>query len=337
MKLIQLTYPSSYRDRVEHSVKNAEPVDWSREVEPDNARESVKVLLEDGEGQSLMDAVQTMFASKDQWRLMLLDVEATLPRIEASPTEDGEEKQKKNSSKQTVRETLVVEITRNSRLNTDFIVLTILSAIVAAIGLNEDNVAVVIGAMVIAPLLGPILGFSLGSALGSGSLMLQASRTAIAGLATGFGTVYLMALIMPINLESGELIARTNINPEVIALALASGAAAALSLTGGLSSALVGVMVAVALLPPSAASAMYLGAGDIRNALAAAILVLLNIICVLLSTQIVFSWKGVRPRRWIQQKNAEKSRRINLIVWAVLLIGLFVLGLWISNESVFGS
>ncbi|MEO0398215.1 MAG: TIGR00341 family protein [Pseudomonadota bacterium] len=335
MKLIQLAYPSSYRDRVEHAIESAHPVDWSREVEPDSNRETVQILLEDGEGQSLMDAVQIMFASKEQWRLVLLDVEATLPRIEAPPVDEEDTNEKKNRRKKAMREALVVEVTSNSRLNSDFIVLTVLSAIVAAIGLNEDNVAVVIGAMVIAPLLGPVIGFSLGSALGSAGLMIKASRTAICGLAVGFGTVFLLALLVPVNLESQELIARTNINPEVVALALASGAAAALSLTSGVSSALVGVMVAVALLPPSAASAIYLGVGDFKNALAAAILVLLNVICVLLSAQIVFAWKGVQPRRWLQQKNAEKSRRISYIVWATLLIGLFALGIWISNEAVF--
>lgn len=336
MKSIQLSYPASYRKRVEGAVKNAHPVDWSRHVEPDQDRETVQVLLEDGEGQSLMDAAQSMFATKEQWRLILMDVEATLPRIE-EPDGAQQESEPKKSPKQAIREAIVEEVSSNSRLNIDFIVLTVLSAIVAAIGLNEDNVAVVIGAMVIAPLLGPVLGFGLGSALGSTRLMWKAARTAVCGLGVGFGTVLVLSLLVPINFESQELVARTNIDPEVIALALASGAAAALSITGGLSSSLVGVMVAVALLPPSAASAIYLGAGDVRNAIAAAILVLLNVLCVLLATQIVFIWKGVQPRRWLQQKNAEKSRRINFIVWGLLLVGLFFLGLWVSNGTVFGN
>lgn len=332
MKSIHITYPSAYQKRMETAIKNTNTIDWSRETEPDEERETVKVLLEDGEGQSLMDAAQNMFAQKDQWRLTLMDVEATLPRNEKPKPEKTDETEKK-SPKQATRETLVEEVMGGSKLTVDFVVLTILSAIVAAIGLNENNVAVVIGAMVIAPLLGPILGFSLGSALGSGQMMLKATKTAVCGLAIGFGTVFLLALLFPVNLDSQELIARTNINPEVIALALASGAAAALSLTGGLSSSLVGVMVAVALLPPSAASAMYLGSGDVKNAIAAAILVLLNVVCVLLSTQLVFVWKGVQPRRWIQQENAKISQRTNIISWIVLLILLFSVGLLVSNES----
>ena len=273
-----------------------------------------------------------MFSPKDKWRLSLFDVEATLPRNEKPKVDTSDEEKK--SPKQAMREALVEEVMSGSRLTTDFIVLTILSAVVAAIGLNENNVAVVIGAMVIAPLLGPILGFSLASALGSSKMMVQSARTAITGLSIGFGTVFILAMLFPVNLQSEELIARTNINPEVIALALASGAAAALSLTGGLSSSLVGVMVAVALLPPSAASAMYLGAGDLKSAFSAAILVLLNVVCVLLSTQIVFVWKGVQPRRWSQQENAERSRRNNIVSWMVLLVLLFTIGLMISSNEV---
>lgn len=332
MKIIQLSYPHSYRDRVEHAVTSANPIDWSREHEPDGETEKVQVLLEDGHGQSLMDAAQIMFATKEQWRLVLMDVEATLPRVEEDAPEETKNPPKKDA-KIATREALVEEVSNNSKLNIDFIVLTVLSAIVAAIGLNEDNVAVVIAAMVIAPLLGPILGLSLGSALGSSKLMLRSARTALSGLTIGFGTVFFLAYFFPVNLDSQELIARTNINPEVVALALASGAAAALSMTGGVSSALVGVMVAVALLPPSAASAIYLGAGQYQNAGAAAVLVMLNVVCVLLSTQIVFLWKGVRPRRWLQQKTASRSQRINLAVWIALLVILFLLGFWLNGGS----
>ena len=326
MKLVRLSYPATYAEPVERAVDNADPIDWACENEPDGKRQTAHILLEDGDGQTMMDALQTIFGSEPDWRLVLMDAEATLPRnIEAS------EQSKKSGDKQAMRDALFEQVSRDSRLTKDFIVLTVLSAVVAAIGLNQDSVAVVIAAMVIAPLLGPILGFGLGSALGSSELMKKSARTAVTGLGIGFATVFLLAVIFPVNLDSAELIARTVIQPDIIALALASGAAAALSLTGGLSSSLVGVMVAVALLPPSAASAIYFGAGDAQNGFAAAILVALNVLCVLVAAQIVFVWKDVRPRRWLQQKAAERSRRINFIVWGVLLVALFAVGFWISG------
>jgi len=326
MKLIRLSYPATYSEAVQRAIDGADSIDWSCEAEPDRQRETAQILLDDGHGQTLMDSLQGLFGSEPDWRLILMDAEATLPRAEEVP-----DAPKKPAEGQAMREALFEQVSKDSRLTKDFMVLTVLSAVVAAIGLNQDSVAVVIAAMVIAPLLGPILGFGLGSALGSTELMKKSARTAAAGLGLGFATVLLLALLFPVNLDSAELSARTVIQPDIIALALASGAAAALSLSGGLSSSLVGVMVAVALLPPSAAAAIYFGAGDMQNGFAAAILVSLNVLCVLLAAQIVFIWKGVRPRRWIQQKAAERSRRINFAVWGVLLVALFALGYWVSG------
>ena len=325
MKILRLSYPAGYAESVSRTIAGSDHIDWSREVEPEGDMETAQILLEDGQGQTLIDTFQTIFGEDDGWRAVLIDVEATWPHIEvdeAAPPKD------KGIA---MREALFEQVSKDSRFDIDFTVLTVLSAVVAAIGLNGDSVAVVIAAMVIAPLLGPILGFSLGSALGSTKLMVKAARTAGLGLGIGFVTVLVLALIFPVNLQSEELIARTIIAPEIVALALASGAAAALSMTGGLSSALVGVMVAVALLPPSAASAMYLGAGEYTEAGAAAILVALNVVCALLSAQVVFAWKGVRPRRWLAQKAVERNQRTSYLVSCLLLVALFAIGYWLSS------
>jgi len=179
--------------------------------------------------------------------------------------------------------------------------------------------------MVIAPLLGPILAFSVGAALGDAPLMIKASRTAFLGFAIGFFFAFLLTLFFPPNYDSSELMDRSMVGPEMIILALASGASAALSLTTGVSSALVGVMVAVALLPPSVASAMFFSAGDTGNGLSALLLLVLNVVCTVISAQLVFLWKGMRPRTWWEQQAAAKSVKINLSVWGVLLIGLAIL------------
>ena len=124
------------------------------------------------------------------------------------------------------------------------------------------------------------------------------------------------------NTASTELTDRTVVGLDSVALALASGAAAALSIVSGLSSTLVGVMVAVALLPPSAAVALYIGAGDLQSAGKAGFLLALNVICVNLASQLVFFVKGVRPHGWLEQEKAARSRNINLVVWGLLLAGL---------------
>ena len=206
-----------------------------------------------------------------------------------------------------------------------FIVLVLLSTAVAAIGLLRDNVAVVIGAMVIAPLLGPNLAFSLGVALGDRDLMLQAVRASAIGFVLTIVVSVLLGLTIPFDIASHELMARTDVTFNSIALALAAGAAAVLSLTAGVSTVLVGVMVAVALLPPAATFGFMLGAGEFTHAAGAGTLLAVNLVCVVLSAQIVFLVRGIRPRTWWERRSARQSTWLSIAVSSGLLVGLAVL------------
>jgi uncharacterized membrane protein len=105
-----------------------------------------------------------------------------------------------------------------------------------------------------------------------------------------------------------------------LALALASGAAAALSLTSGLPSVLVGVMVAVALLPPAATVGLTLGHGETEHALGAALLLAANIVSVNLAAKLVFLVKGIRPRTWAEKAKAKRAMTIYIMVWVVTLV-----------------
>ena len=92
-------------------------------------------------------------------------------------------------------------------------------------------------------------------------MMLKAAKTAVTGLALGLALSFVVGLIYEPNLFSDELMSRTVVGPDSAALALAAGAAAALSIATGLPAALVGVMVAVALLPPASAAGLLAGSG----------------------------------------------------------------------------
>jgi uncharacterized membrane protein len=113
-----------------------------------------------------------------------------------------------------------------------------------------------------------------------------------------------------------------------VALALASGAAAALSLTTGLSSALVGVMVAVALLPPAASTGLLAGAGDMAGAEGALLLLAVNVVSVNLAAQVVFLGRRIRPLTWFEKKVAARYSAIGLALWLVALALLIGLILW---------
>ena len=110
-----------------------------------------------------------------------------------------------------------------------------------------------------------------------------------------------------------------------IVLALAAGSAATLSFTSGLLSALIGVMVAVALLPPLVTMGMLIGAGYWQLALGSLLLFLTNIICVNLSGVATFLIQGVRPLSWWDAAKAKKATQKAMLLWGVLLVVLILL------------
>ena len=184
--------------------------------------------------------------------------------------------------------------------------------------------------MVIAPLLGPNIALALAATLGDTSLIWTSLKTNLAGLGLALSISLIIGLILPIDLSSQELISRTYVGMDSVVLALASGAAAVLSLTTGLSSVLVGVMVAVALLPPTATIGLMLGSGQMGLAVGAALLLAVNIVCVNLVAKTVFLARGIKPRTWLEKRKAKQSMVTYMVFWIlsllVLLIAIYLRG-----------
>lgn len=282
----------------------------------------MRILVEVNSAQMLLDRLHTTLNKDREARVVLIPALATLPEVE----EKEEDKAEKAARSQAAsREELYNTVAAGVQLNRVFFVLVLLSTVVASIGLLRDNVAVVIGAMVIAPLLGPNLAFAFAIALGDRPLMLRSLRSTVLGFALTIGVSMLMGLALPVGLTSHELMSRTSVSYDSIALALASGAAAVLSLTSGVSSVLVGVMVAVALLPPAATFGFMLGSGQFARAMGAGTLLAVNLVCVVLSAQIVLLVEGIKPRAWWDKKEAHQSMRLSIMISTVLLIILAVL------------
>ncbi len=300
-------------------VKAADPIDYLVVPLEQKDRRLIQVIMRDGPVQALLDNLQSLLEDRSGWRVTVADLDVTLPKLPEPKNE------KKKASSQHTREELFVQVSSDAKLNGYFIIMVILSTIVAAIGLVSDGVAAVIGAMVIAPLLGPILGFAMGAALGDLALVRRGILSLLAGIGIALAVSFLLALIMPPNWESRELMSRAEVRLDGLALAMAAGGAAALSVTRGTSSALVGVMVAAALLPPGAAFGLFLGYGEWEYALRAALLLSLNIASLILSALIVFRLRKIRPRTWIEQKHATRAVWINAGLSAVFLLIAVVL------------
>jgi uncharacterized hydrophobic protein (TIGR00341 family) len=316
MRLVEVVAPIKHADTVLAMGKFYGALDaWAGQ--PDGSgRVSVRMLVPDEARQALTDSLQNLFEGEDSARIVISPIDAVLPRPAPKPDEEDKRRSKRVAA---TREELYEEIVKGAELDSNFLLLVVLSTVVAAIGLAENSVAVVVGAMVIAPLLGPNIAFAFATSLGDKTLLWSALRTNLAGLGLALALSIAIGLIWPVNLDSGEIASRTTVGLDGVALALASGAAAVLSLTTGLSSTLVGVMVAVALLPPTAVLGMTIGAGRLDLATGAALLLAVNLVCVALSAKIVFWVKGVKPSSWIERNRARQSMATYISLWAVLL------------------
>lgn len=317
MKLIEVITDVAHNDTIVGIAEHFAVDNYWTGVPDSRGLHSVRMIVSDATRQKVLDALQGALGGVENTHILVLPIDAALPRPVISDDQD----QAAEKSRAT-REELYTTIEKGARLDGNYVLLVLLSTIVAAIGLIENNVAVIIGAMVIAPLLGPNIAFALGSALGDSRLMLAALRSILLGLGLAIVLSAAISVFWPTKLISSELLLRTTVNLDGIALALASGAAAVLSLSTGLPSVLVGVMVAVALLPPAATIGLMLGSQHYELAGGASLLLAVNVVSVNLAAKLVLLFKGVRPRTWWEKKKARQSMLLYLFIWLVSLITL---------------
>jgi uncharacterized hydrophobic protein (TIGR00341 family) len=318
MKYIEIIANADSSDTVLAIAKKEEAQDFRFGVVEDDGMQQMRMLVSDDKQQLVLDDLQSLLDEQPTARIVVLPVDMSLPK------QDEEERKQEHAATE-AREALYEGVEKGVQLDLNFVTLVILSSVVATIGLITDNVAVVIGAMVIAPLLGPNLALSLGTALGDLSLIRKSVQTLLAGIFLAVAVPAGFGLFWSFDVSNHELMLRTSVGIDSAILALASGAAAALSLTTGLSSVLVGVMVAVALLPPAAALGLMLGSGNAGLASGAGLLLVINIVCINLASKIVFDIKGIRPHGWQEKKKAQREKVVYILGWLVILLMLIAL------------
>ena len=220
------------------------------------------------------------------------------------------------------REELYEDIKDAAQCSRVYLAMVVLSTIVAIVGLAYNSVAMIIRAMVIAPLLGPNMAMALGTTLGELPLLGRAMRTSLAGIVMVMVLSAIIGALVHVNPGLTEVASRTRVGLGEIAVALASGCAGALAFTTGVSATLVGVMVAVALLPPLVAFGLLLGGGHPELAIGALLLFLMNLICVNLAGVTTFLVQGIHPASYEEKSRAAKATRVAIGLWATLLAGL---------------
>ena len=294
-----------------------------RQVRLPDGEVLVRILLDAEKSEAVLDLLEKQYAGGEGNRVVILPVEATLPRNEPEPdTTPKQPPPEEKSPERISREELYEDIKDAARCTRVYLVMGVLSTVVAAIGLYYNSVAIIIGAMVIAPLLGPNMALALGTTLGDLSLLRRALLTALAGIATTMVLSVIIGVMLQVNPASPEVALRDGVGFGDIVVALASGSAGALAFTTGVSATLIGVMVAVALLPPLVTFGLLLGGGHQSLAMGALSLFLVNLICVNLAGVITFLIQGIRPATWWEKDRALKATRIAIVLWVALLAAL---------------
>jgi len=212
------------------------------------------------------------------------------------------------------------EVRTGARASIDFYVLIALAAAIAALGLQMNSAAVIIGAMIIAPLMSAIFGISMGIVQGNARLLLHAASTTLrgAGLAVAIGA--LVAWLVPMDQITPELVARTQPTLMDLFVALVSGIAGAYAqCRRNVLGAAAGVAIAVALVPPLATAGIGITMGSGAIAGGALLLFLTNLSAITFAGSLVFLFFGFRP---------DPGERIR--VFGRGIVGIFVLLIAVS-------
>ena len=179
-----------------------------------------------------------------------------------------------------------------------FTVMLALSVIIAALGLSLDSDAVIIGAMLIAPLMTPIIGAAAALVMGWPRRLGQAALAVLAGSAGAVGISFALTSVLPAGSQvlTPAVLSRTSPDLRDLAVALAAGAAGAYATArADVSAALPGVAVAVALVPPLAAAGFTLAIGREDLASGAALLFAANLVAIVLVGSVVLVACGFVP------------------------------------------
>jgi uncharacterized hydrophobic protein (TIGR00271 family) len=188
---------------------------------------------------------------------------------------------------------------QGSRGGADFIVLMAVATAIASLGLIQNSGAVVIGAMLVAPLMTPMIGAGMGLVQGNLVMVENAGRSILQGFLLALGIGFGLGLVTPVMPAlNEELLARVNPNLLDLAIALLSGAAGAYALARpGLLAALPGVAIAAALVPPIATVGVCMAVGQFSKAMGAALLFGTNLVCIIIASAGTLYCLGVRGKR----------------------------------------
>ncbi|WP_353827098.1 TIGR00341 family protein [Agromyces sp. SYSU T0242] len=207
-----------------------------------------------------------------------------------------------------------------------FIIMLILSGVIATAGVLLDSTATVIGAMIIAPLGTPILGIAVGIVTGRARLVLSSVLWVSGAVAAVIliGALFSLGVPNSANLNANSQIAgRTSPQLMDLVAALATGVAGAFAMSRkDLSAVLPGVAIAISLVPPLAVVGVTLGQGDFDGAVGAFLLFFSNVVALIIAGAIVFTLAGYARDALSQRSRRRRAYAIIAVLTVLTAIPL---------------
>ena len=191
-----------------------------------------------------------------------------------------------------------------------------ISSVLAAYGLASDNMIVVIGAMMLAPILSPFVSGALSLTVGDRKLMMKSLKAGVLSVLLTIAVSFIAILPYPVSMNSTLQLVST---PSVVSVLLSVfvGAAAALTFVTGLRDQIAGVAVAIALVPPIASIGLGLKTADLGLVMNASTVASMNILAVIISGFLCFHIIGLKPSTYYKKKQAQQ---IKYLVPAALIL-----------------
>ncbi|MEO8610014.1 MAG: TIGR00341 family protein [Chloroflexota bacterium] len=217
------------------------------------------------------------------------------------------------------QEDVMRQVYDQATLNLDFVMLILISAVLASLGLLLNNTSVIIGAMLVAPVMQPCVAFAVGLTTSQYQLVRRALTTLAIAIPLALLVAVAVSVLIPIHSLTSEMLSRTQPTLLDAAVALASGVIGGYALVRkDIPSALAGVAIAAALMPPLCTVGLSVAFGQSELGFQAALLFLTNIACIILASWAVFVAVGMRG-------SGEKSSQQNRVFWLAIVAGLFII------------
>nr|MBN1228700.1 amino acid permease [Anaerolineae bacterium] len=227
------------------------------------------------------------------------------------------------------------QLRKAARPTISYFILIAASALIAALGLLLNSPAVIIGAMLVAPLMSPIVAAGMGIVTGDIQTLRRALVAMLQGVLIAIFLAILVTAISPVAMATPEVLARTRPNLLDLLVALVSGAAGAYAIANeDVSEALPGVAIAAALMPPVATIGIGIALGNIGVALGSTLLFVTNLVAIIFASAVIFLLLGIRPRRNLEsQRRLQQGLVVSLLLLTLLSIPLGSVLIQSSRQS----